>query len=111
MDSTLQWPPIVWTARIVLLLVLAGAGYVFLLFLIRFLNLRNIKGMALVALPRVESLGGEFGGARAEVRLVAQDRQLSSIEKRLMDLEEGHAWLVSAVKQIRKEAKQGRKKG
>jgi hypothetical protein len=111
MHRLLDWDPLIWTARIVLLIVVAGCGYVFLLFLMRFLNWRNIKGMALAPPPQVESVGGEFAGAKAEVRLVAQDRQLRSMEKRLMDVEEGHASLVDAVKQMRKDATRDRKKG
>lgn len=102
MGDILGWQPFVWTARIALLILVGGTGYVFLLFLIRFLNWKNIKGMARASLPEVESVAGEFAGARAEVRLVAQGRQLNFIEQRVTDLEENHATLVDAMKQMRK---------
>jgi hypothetical protein len=111
MSQILTWPPIVWTARILLLILMGGTAYIFLLLLLRFLNWRTIKGMALASPPQIESVGGEFAGAKAEVRLVAQGRQLTSIEKRLLDVEEGHAALVEAVKQMREEVKRETRKG
>jgi len=111
MSQILSWPPIVWTARILLLLLMGGTGYIFLLFLLRFLNWNTVKGMALAAPPEIESVGGEFAGAKAEVKLVAQGRQLTSIEQRVQDVEEGHAALVEAVKQMRGEAKKETRKG
>jgi hypothetical protein len=111
MRDIFGWLPVVWTARIVLLILIGGSGYIFLLFLTRFLNWKNIKGMALAAPPQVESVGGEFAGAKGEVRLVAQGRQLKSIEQRVADLEESHAALVEAVKRLHGEAKKYRRKG
>jgi hypothetical protein len=111
MGEILGWQPFVWTARVVLLILLGGTGYVFILFLIRFLNWKNIKGMAHASPPQIESVGGEFAGAKAEVRLVAQDRQLLTLDQRLRALEESHLALVRAVSQMRREGKKDRKKG
>jgi hypothetical protein len=90
---------------------MGGTGYIFLLFLLRFLNWRTIKGMAFASPPEIESVGGEFAGAKAEVKLVAQGRQLTSMEQRVQDVEEGHAALVEAVKQMRDEVKKETRKG
>jgi hypothetical protein len=69
------------------------------------------RAWRLASPPEIESVGGEFAGAKAEVRLVAQGRQLTSIEKRVLDVEEGHAALVDAVKQMREEVKRESRKG
>lgn len=111
MAEIIDWPPIVWTARILLLIVMGGTGYVFILFLLRFLNWSNIKGMAHASPPEIESVGGEFAGAKAEVKLVAQGQKLRSMEQRLTDVEEGHASLVEAVKRMRAELKKDKRKG
>ena len=101
MSDILAWPPVVWTARLLLVILMGGSAYVFLLFILRFLNWQTIKVMANAAPPQIESVGGEFAGAKAEVKLVAQGRQLTSVEQRLAQLEEQHAALVDAVKQMR----------
>ena len=101
MTEILTWPPVVWTARLLLVILMGGSGYVFLLFILRFLNWPTIKAMASAAPPQIESFGGEFAGAKAEVKLVAQGRQLTSVETRLEHLEEQHAALVEAVKRMR----------
>ncbi|HEY7769352.1 hypothetical protein [Longimicrobium sp.] len=111
MKEILSWAPIIWTARILLLILMGGTGYIFLLFLLRFLNWKTIKGMALASPPEIESVGGEFAGAKAEVKLVAQGRQLTSIEQRVMDVEESHAALVEAVKQMRGEGGKAKRRG
>lgn len=100
MGEITGWPPVVWTGRVLSIILMAGAGYIFFLFLLRFLNWKTIKGMALAPPPEIESVGGEFGGARAEIKLVAQGRQLNAVEQRLKDLEDAHAALVEAVKRM-----------
>jgi hypothetical protein len=45
------------------------------------------------------------------VKLVAQGGSLTSMEKRLLDVEEGHAALVEAVEQTREEVKRDTRKG
>lgn len=107
MSEIFSWPPIIWTARILLLILMGGTGYVFLLFLLRFLNWKTIRGMALASPPEIESVGGEFAGAKAEVKLVAHGRQLTSVEQRLKDVEEGHAALVKAVELLHDEVTKG----
>lgn len=66
-------------------------------------HLNSLDVCYFVHLCRAEGeADGEFAGAKAEVRLVAQGRQLNFIEQRLMDLEESHATLVDVMKQMRK---------
>lgn len=109
MDKLLDWPPIIWTARILLLILMGGGGYLFLLFLLRFLSWRNVKGMAGADPPQIDSLSGEFAGAKAEVKLVAQGKQLKTVEQRMTDLEAEHAALVEAVREMRADMKKPKK--
>jgi hypothetical protein len=67
--------------------------------------------MARASPPEIESVGGEFAGAKAEVKLVAQGQRLGSMEQRLTAVEEEHAALVEAVKQMRAELKKDKRKG
>jgi hypothetical protein len=80
MHRFLDWPPIFWTLRIGILIVLAGGLHVFVLLISRFFRWSNIRSMVLADPPRVESVGGEFAGAKAELKLFrrVQDQQHSS---------------------------------
>lgn len=107
MSEIFAWPPVIWTARVLLLILMGGSGYIFILFVLRFLNWKTIKGMALASPPEIESVGGEFAGAKAEVKLVAHGHQLTTIEQRVKNLEEEHAALVHAVKLLREAGTRG----
>lgn len=89
MHRFLDWPPIFWTLRIGILIVLVGGLHVFVLLVSRFFRWSNIRSMLLAEPPRVESVGGEFAGAKAELKLFqrAQDQQQSSSDHRLDYLE------------------------
>lgn len=89
MNRFLDWPPILWTLRIGILIVVIGGLHVFLLLVSRFFRWKNIRAMLLADPPRVESLGGEFAGAKAELKLFqrAQDVQLGQVEQRMEALE------------------------
>lgn len=69
MDRFVGWPPIMWTLRIGILIVVGGGLHVFILLMLRFLRWKTMRAMVLADPPRVESLGGEFAGAKAEVKL------------------------------------------
>jgi hypothetical protein len=111
MDKLFDWLPIIWTARILLLILMGGGGYVFLLFLLRFLNWKTMKEMAGAPPPQVDSFSGEFGGAKAEVKLVAHGKQLKSVEERMTDLEAEHGALLEAVRAMRGDMKKLEKGG
>lgn len=85
MDGILEWPPIIWTVRIALLILVAGGAYLFVLLVARFFRWTNIRVMLLADPPRVESVGGEFAGAKAELKLFQNTR--SNLEGRVADLE------------------------
>lgn len=86
MSGVLEWPPIIWTLRIALLILVAGAAYLFVLLIARFFRWTNIRSMVLAEPPRVESVGGEFAGAKGEVRLFHLER--SGLDHRVATLEE-----------------------
>lgn len=85
MNGILQWLPIIWTVRIGLLILLCGSAYLFVLLIARFFRWTNIRTMVLAELPRVESVGGEFAGAKAELKLFQYEE--SGLEHRVADLE------------------------
>jgi hypothetical protein len=91
MHRFLDWPPIFWTLRIGILIVLAGGLHVFVLLISRFFRWANIRSMLLADPPRVESLGGEFAGAKAELKLFqhVQGEQQRTMDQRVTDLETG----------------------
>lgn len=74
MNGILEWPPIIWTVRIALLILVGGAAYLFVLLIARFFRWTNIRTMLLADPPSVESVGGEFAGAKAELKLFQNTR-------------------------------------
>lgn len=69
MDRFIGWRPIFWTLRIGIRIVLVGGIHVFLLVVSRFFRWKTVRAMLLADPPRVDSLGGEFAGAKAELKL------------------------------------------
>jgi septal ring factor EnvC (AmiA/AmiB activator) len=85
MKRIIEWLPLIWTLRIGLLILVAGGAYLYVLLIARFFRWRTIRDMVLAEPPRVESVGGEFAGAKAEVKLAQQ--AASNLEKRVAELE------------------------
>lgn len=107
MRGILEWLPLIWTLRIGLLILLLGGAYLYVLLVARFFRWTNIRAMVLADPPRVESVGGEFAGAKAELKLfqTAQNEQQVSVENRLAVLEARVRVLLRTVGAD--EAKQG----
>jgi hypothetical protein len=95
MQRIFDWLPIVWTLRIGLLVVLLGGLHVFVLLTSRFFRWTNIRSMLLADPPRVESVGGEFAGAKAELKLVRHVH--SSLDGRVADLEAKMDQVMAAI--------------
>lgn len=95
MNGIMQWPPIIWTVRIGLLILVGGSAYLFVLLIARFFRWTNIRTMVLAALPRVESVGGEFAGARAELKLSQSTH--SGLDGRVADLETKMVRVLAAL--------------
>jgi hypothetical protein len=89
MRRILEWLPLIWTLRIGLLIVLAGGAYLYVLLIARFFRWKTIRAMVLADPPRVESVGGEFAGAKAELKLfqATQNEQRDTMGQRVTALE------------------------
>jgi len=88
MQPILQWPPILWTLRIVILILLIGGTTVLMLLSARFFRWRHVKALFRAELPQVHSVGGEFAGTKATVQLVRkQHEEMEAVIARLDGLE------------------------
>ena len=92
MDGILEWPPIIWTVRITLLILVGGGAYLFVLLIALFFRWTNVRAMVL-ADP--ESVGGEFAGAKAELKLFQSTR--SGLDGRVADLEAKMVHVLAAI--------------
>ena len=88
MDRFIGWPPIFWTLRIRIPIVLVGGLHVFLLLISRFFRLKTVRAMLLADPPRVDPVGGEFAGAKAELTLHrgASEAEMEAFRVRLEEL-------------------------
>lgn len=85
MKRIIEWLPLIWTLRIGMMIVVAGGAYLYVLLIARFFRWRTMRDMVLADPPKVESVGGEFAGAKAEVERARQ--VASNLEKRVAELE------------------------
>ena len=69
MERFVYWLPIFWTLRFGILIVLFTGFCVYILLVSRFFRWKTVRAMFRAEPPRVESVGGEFAGAKAEVKL------------------------------------------
>ena len=53
----------------------------------RFLSPRNVWKLIRADLPKLDEVGGEFAGAKANVKFVAQGEALNTLEERVATLE------------------------
>lgn len=78
MNGVFGWPPVVWSLRIALLVLVAGCTYLYLLLIAPFFRPANVRRMLAADIPRVRSLGAEFAGTRGEVEF-AQDAKVTAL--------------------------------
>lgn len=62
LSEVLGWWPIIWTARVLALILLLGACAGSLLYFLRFFRWRSVAMMWNAGLPRIKKLGGRWGG-------------------------------------------------
>lgn len=87
MQRIFDWLPIVWTARIAVLILLAGASHLLLLLIAPFLRPRNVRKMLQADIPQVRSVGGEFAGTKGEIQFVqTQENHLARLDERVDSL-------------------------
>jgi hypothetical protein len=87
MDQILAWPPVIWTARILLVTIMGGSSYVLWLLMARFLRPKNVLELLKAEPPKLDEVGGEFAGAKASVKFAAQGEALKTLTRRVKLLE------------------------
>jgi len=109
----LGWPPIFWTARVLIFILLVGGGSILVLLMARFFRPDSIRRMLSARLPEFREVGGsaEILGQKFEAtgKLVEavelakdadriRDQQVEGLATRLTELENGHQSLVRAMR-------------
>jgi hypothetical protein len=99
MQAILQWTPILWMLRLTVLTVLGAGVSIFLLLAARFFRWTHIKSLLRAELPRVHSVGGEFAGTKATVRLVQEENneQITVLRERVDNLQKTVEVVVAAL--------------
>ena len=92
MNEILLWPPVLWTARVLLLILLGGGVLTASLYLVRFLRPRNLWALLTAELPAFRRVGGTAKVLGQELTLNAElderrDLQLQTIARRLEAVE------------------------
>jgi len=105
MQPLFLWPPILWTLRVSVLILLSTSTMVFMLLIARFFRWKHLKLLLKAELPRIQSIGGEFGGTKASVQLARQDDD--RIEKVLQRMDE---WQTRTEEWLRSVTKEGRRR-
>ena len=100
MSDVLSFPGAYWTVRIMATVFMAGATWLAVLVLARFFRPRHIKALVLADLPKLDEIGGEFGGVKARIRFNAQASTLSSLEHRMVVIEGALERLTAATSEI-----------
>lgn len=109
MKLIIEWLPLIWTLRISLLIVIAGGAYLYVLLIARFFRWRTIRDMVLADPPKVESVGGEFAGAKAEVKLSqnSNETQIAMMQDRLKGFRQELDQIIASSKRTPDEEGQG----
>ncbi|MBA2244019.1 MAG: hypothetical protein H0W11_03625 [Gemmatimonadetes bacterium] len=92
MEALLSWPPLLWTARALLLVLLVSAGIVTALFMVRFFRPTNLRALLLADLPSLASFSASLKVLGQELSANAsldtkRDQQIRALEERLRDVE------------------------
>lgn len=87
-EEILLWPPVLWTLRLVTLIVLAAIGLAVFLLLARFLRPMHLKAMLMADIPRVSEIGGEVAGNKIAIKLdQTQSAQIEALVSQVAVLE------------------------
>lgn len=86
-EAFLGWWPILWTARLLVLILLLGAGAAAFLYCLRFFRWRSVAIMWNARLPKIKRVGGKFAGNDFGVDLDEdQDQQFEALARRVEEL-------------------------
>jgi hypothetical protein len=81
--SIFGWPPVLWTLRLVLLIVILGGAFVLGLVFARFFRREHIRRLWNAPLPQFKEIGGKFAGMEASAKLTAADADLQQQIERM----------------------------
>jgi hypothetical protein len=114
-NEIFQWTPILWSARALLLVLLAASAWALLLASVRLVRPSTMKRLALDPLPALREVSGsaEIGGQKVAVSAVVadadtakpvvdngQEQTLLELTTRLTALEESHRQLRAGTDQV-----------
>jgi hypothetical protein len=87
-DSLLDWAPLLWTLRVVALILLGALGLTTFLYFARFCRPRHVLGMLRAPLPQIQEIGGEAFGNKLAVKIdKRQNDQLEALAARTEEME------------------------
>lgn len=93
MEPILEWPPIIWTARAAIVIVVGGGTWTIGLYLARFLRPKHFWRLLTAELPKFKDVSGTmkvFGQELAGHATLdtARDREMEAMGRRLGRVEE-----------------------
>src|SRR4051794_9141959 len=90
--SIFGWPPLLWTIRLILLIVILGGMFVLALVFSRFFRKDHIRRLWNAPLPQFKEFGGKIAGMEATAKLadadIATEAQIEALNKRIDELVE-----------------------
>jgi hypothetical protein len=82
-----HWPPILWTGRLLVLIVFAGTSAGAFLYFLRFFRWRSVAIMWNARLPKIKKFGGKLAGSEVGVELdQGQDQQVVALARRVDEM-------------------------
>ena len=93
MDDILGWPPVIWTARAFIVIVVGGGSWTVGLYLARFLRPKHLWRLLTAELPKFEKVGGSVTVLGQELAAsatldTAREREIGALDRRVTILEE-----------------------
>lgn len=87
-EAIFGWEPILWTARVSLLIVFGSLGLSTFLYFARFLRWKHFKAMLLSDPPRISHVEAGMAGNKVAIKLdQAQAAQIRTLADRVTELE------------------------
>jgi hypothetical protein len=96
--SIFGWPPLLWTLRLVLLIVVVAGTFVLALVFSRFFRREHVRRLWNAPLPQFKEIGGKFAGMEASAKLIETDRELQRQVSEVREQMEKLAVSVAALK-------------
>jgi len=92
-DEILNWPPIIWTARAAIVIVIGGGSWTVGLYLARFLRPKHFWKLVTAEPPEFKTVGGSAKILGQELAATTtldtvRDREIEALNRRIAALEE-----------------------